>query len=275
MRDAIDLINNVVNQFIVKPTGSPGFIGTGGFVFDVMGDEDATFDADITDHYVEDNYSIQDHIALKPPRFTLSGYIGELGDIFQNSFLDILTTVQSMSSIGEYELPFASQATQVYGKLAGIASQIGTVMNQASNAYQVIAGASTATSKQQIAYSYFLNLYMDRTLCQVQTPWATWQNMAIENIRIVQKADNNMVSEFSITFKQIRTVSTEKYTPLNSTFNGETAATANWQGGRSFEDNIPRSFTAGIAGQGTLNNGIPVNTGLLSQSGNFGAITGL
>ena len=277
MRDAIDLINNVVNQFIVKPTGSSGFIGTGGFVFDVLGDEDATFDADITDHYIESNYAIQDHIALKPPRFTLSGYIGELKDIFQNSFLNILTTIQSMSAIGPYDLVFGSQATQVYGELAGIASQIGTIMNQASNAYHVLTGASTTVSKQQEAYSYFVNLYLDRVLCQVETPWATWQNMAIESIRIVQKADNNMVSEFSITFKQIRTVSTEKYTsiPISATFNGETAATANWQKGRSFEDNIPKSFTAGIAGQSTLTNGTPVTTGLLSQSGNFGSIPGL
>ena len=271
MTSAIDLISNVVNQFIVRPTGGAGFIGTEGFVFDVIGDEEASFDADITDHYVENNYSIQDHIALKPPRFTLSGYVGELGDIFSNSFLNILTTIQSMSAIGEYELPFASQATQVYGKLAGIASQVGTVLNQASNAYQVLTGANTASSKQQLAYNYFVNLYTDRTLCQVQTPWAVWSSMAIESIRIVQKADNNMISEFSVSFKQIRIVKTETYDPnLN---NGMQAVFDSMRAG---DYNVPVSFTAGsVAGQDILPNKTPVTTGLLTQAGSVGQLSGL
>ena len=271
MNSVADLLSNVVNQFIVRPTGSAGFIGTEGFVFDVIGDEEVSFDADITDHYVESNYSIQDHIALRPPRFTLSGFVGELGDIFSNSFLNILTTVQSMSAIGEYELPFASQATQVYGKIAGIASQVGTVLNQASNAYQVLTGASTSTSKQQRAYNYFVKLYTDRTLCQVQTPWAVWSSMAIESIRIVQKADNNMISEFSVSFKQIRIVKTEIYDPnLNS------GMQAVFDAGRSGVYNIPKSFIAGSApGQDELPTGTPVTFGLLTQAGSVGQLSGI
>jgi hypothetical protein len=199
-----------------------------------------------------------------PPRFTLSGYMGELNDIFQTSFLNVLTTIQSMSAIGPYTLSFGAQATQVYSQLAGVASQVGTVLNQASNAYQILTGASTSTSRQQLAYNYFVNLYMDRTLCTVETPWATWSEMAIESIRILQKSDNNMITEFSITFKQIRKVSTFSYTPVNATFNGETFADT--QTGRVTDFTTPTSFNAGsITGQHVLEDGTTdVTTDLLS-----------
>jgi hypothetical protein len=176
-----------------------------------------------------------------------------------------------MSAIGEYELPFASQATQVYGKIAGIASQVGTVLNQASNAFQILTGASTASSKQQLAYNYFVNLYTNRTLCQVQTPWAIWSSMAIESIRVVQKADNNMISEFSVSFKQVRIVKTETYDP-----NLNNAMKAVFQSGRAGDYNVPTSFTAGsIAGQNISSTGGPVSVGLLTQAGSVGQLSGL
>ncbi len=264
--DVKSLINNVVNQFIVKPTGSPGYIGSRGFVFDIIGDENAMFDSDITDHYVEENYAIQDHIALRPAKFTLSGYVGELTDIFQMVFLNILTTIQSLGGIADYTPKFAAQATQVYNAIAGIASQVGTVLNQASNLYQTITGRNTLNSKQQVAYDYFVQLYMNRTLCTVETPWAVWPKMAIESIRILQRDGNKFVSEFSITFKQIRIVSTQSYTPMNLSLSN-TEEAQRWMDGRAADSNVPYSFTAGaVAGQTQLDSGAPVDTDLLSSS---------
>ena len=72
-------IQNITNRFIVTPNSFPP--GVNGFVFDVIDDETIQLDADITDSWIETNSTIQDHIALKPVRFTLKGYVGELYDI--------------------------------------------------------------------------------------------------------------------------------------------------------------------------------------------------
>ena len=257
------LLDSIVNSFIVKPTGAPGYIGSQGFIFDILGDEEVSLDSDITDHYVEENYAVQDHIALRAPKFTLTGYIGELNDVLQNKFLNILTSIQSMAGIGSYTMSFGAQATQVYNAVASAVSQVTTVVNQAQNIYNTIGNPSTSETRQQSAYNAFVTLYMNRTLCVVETPWATWTDMGIESIRILQRDANKMVSEFSVTFKQIR-----KVMPTYTTI-----ASQVWQDGRAAMYTSPYNIVAGdITGQTVLPDGTIVDMNLLKTqfSGAFG-----
>ena len=48
------------------------------FVFDLKKDYKFTLSSDITDHYVEDNAAIQDHIGLRPIILEVSGSISEI-----------------------------------------------------------------------------------------------------------------------------------------------------------------------------------------------------
>ena len=48
-----------------------------GFAFDLYGEDELELDIDATDHWAEDNSSIQDHAAISPVRGTLSGFVGE------------------------------------------------------------------------------------------------------------------------------------------------------------------------------------------------------
>jgi hypothetical protein len=256
----VNILSNVINQFIVKPTDG-AFIGSQGFVFDILGEEEAMFESDITDHYVEENYAVQDHIALRPPRFTLTGFVGELCDILPGSFLGLLTAAQSMSGISDYTLSFGAQATRVYNQIAGAVSQYTTIVNQATNAYNIITGNSTTASKQQNAYDKFVQLYMDRALCTVETPWATWPNMAIERISILQRDSNRMISEFSITFKQIRTVAIDKEANL-------------FQLGRvDYYASQTTGPSAPVTGKTEFTNGSPVNTGTIIKDTNMTTIS--
>ena len=66
MSDAQLLIDSL-KQYVVTPLNA---FGVGGFVFDSEGDTTVNLSADITDHYLEDNTSVQDHIAIKPKRVT-------------------------------------------------------------------------------------------------------------------------------------------------------------------------------------------------------------
>lgn len=218
LRESVtNLVNNVVNQYIVRPTGGKNSSGVSGFVFDIVDNEEIFLDSEITDHYVEDNYAIEDHIALKPERFVLRGYVAEIKDIFPNTVLSLLTNIQSLGSIGGFLPEFAAQATEVYGKIADVASKIGNVFNQAQNIYDMFQNSSTTATKQQKAFKYFRDLWISNTLCDVETPFGILTNMAIENVRALQKGDTKFISDFVITFKKIRVTNTIAYGPSGLT----------------------------------------------------------
>lgn len=205
------LISNVINQFVVRPL--KGSTGISGFIFDVLGDEEIELSSEITDHYVEENYAVQDHIALRPRRFTVRGYVGELADIFPNAAISVLTNVQSLGTLEAFLPAFTAQASRVYGNLAAEASKIGQVINQAKNVYDIFTQKNTSSTKQQQAYDYFNSMWENRELCTVETPYAVLKDMAIENVRVRQRDESRFVSDFSVTFKMIRTTQTVTYTP--------------------------------------------------------------
>jgi len=211
-----NLIENVVNQYIVRPTGNPNIEGISGFVFDVLGPETVFLDSEITDHYVENNTTVQDHIALKPERFSLTGYVGELADLLPNSALSVLKTVQSLSSIGGALPTFTDQATQIYGKVAGELSKVGQVINQARNIYGIFSDKNTASTKQQKAYLFFYQIWKSRQLCDIETPFGILKNMAVESVQARQNEGTNIISDFSISFKKIRKASTIQFSLLPS-----------------------------------------------------------
>lgn len=208
-----NLIANVVNQAVVRSTGGTPTTGINGFVFDIVAEEEIIQESEITSHYVEDNYAIQDHIAQKPIRVTVRGYIGEITDLFPNTLLSVLTAVQSLDSIGLFLPAFSAQATQVYAKAAGFASQVGNYINQAKNIYSLLNNADTSSSKQQQAYKTLTNFRLNNQLCTVETPWGIFYQMAIERISPVQKEDTRFISEFTVSFVQIRTVQAQIILP--------------------------------------------------------------
>jgi len=202
------LVSNVTSQFIVRPTDNPSLIGVSGFIFDLIGTEEFSLDSDITDHYTENNSAIQDHIALRPEKFMLSGYVGELSNNFSNFFLNILTEAQSFGTVLGLAPKFSIQATQVYNSIAAVTSSVAAVVNQAQNIYSLFSGVSTTANKQQNAFQYFYNLWLSRQLCEVETPWGILQNMAIENVRVKQDEQTRIISDFTVTFKAIRFANT-------------------------------------------------------------------
>lgn len=74
--DIVRSLSTLEQQAIVRPNNPPP--GIGGFLFDIPGDEWVQLTSDITDHYVENNTSIQDQIALQPEQITVKGFVAEL-----------------------------------------------------------------------------------------------------------------------------------------------------------------------------------------------------
>lgn len=203
MDNAANLISNIVNQYIVTP--SSNLIGVDGFIFDIIDDEDVLVDSDITDHFVEDNYAIEDHIALKPVIFTLRGFVSELSFTTQKTSL-VVQIANDIANVAAFLPSFSIQAQQAYNLISQINLSVENALNTASSLYGLYSSYSTTTGNQQNAFNYFKALRDSRTLCQVETPFGVFQNMAIMRIQATQKGDTKLISDFSVTFKEIKTV---------------------------------------------------------------------
>lgn len=203
-----DLLNQVVNQYIVRPLGNKGGGGFGGFVFDVTGDEETFFDSEITDHYTEQNSAIQDHIALRPIRFTVKGYVAELTDILQVNLNLIATVGQRLGIVDDFLPGFTYGSLQAYASIAATLSEAQSAVSQVQTIYQLFSQSNTSATKQQAAYSFFKKNWNTRQLFTIETPHDILQNMAIERVGVLQRDENRFVSDFSVTFKQIRYAST-------------------------------------------------------------------
>lgn len=177
------------------------------FVFDYEGEQSLQFKSDITDHYIEDNTSIQDHIALPPERITTHGFIGELNDITPKLLQPLKTAALKLTTLVAYA-PAVSETADIAFQEAQYAYQLAiNAANAAVSAWTSIAGGGggkPVQSKQQVALTTLYQYWAKRSLFTVQTPWAIFTNMAIESCRAVQDESTDQVSEFELTFKQMR-----------------------------------------------------------------------
>jgi len=227
-----NLVQQTVNQYVVRPAGSSGSIGISGFLFDVLDREEMVFESNITDSYVEDNTAIQDHVALRPERFTLRGYVGELTTTPEQLLQAALFVGTTMQNILALVPTFTLQANQTYTSLSSLENNVAQSLQQGQNLYDLFTEGATSAEKQQNAFQFFYSMWLSRQLCTVETPYKVFQNMAIESVRAVQHGESKYISEFSVTFKMIRTTSTLVSTPNLSTA-ASTAAQAVTDGSSS------------------------------------------
>ncbi len=198
-------LDQAAQQYIVKPFSNAGLSG---YLFDILDDEEVQFSSDITDHFVENNVSVQDHIALRPLKFTLRGFVWELSDATINQILSLVTKATDIGIINEYFPSFSLQAIQTYDQYATAVQSSQNAVTQANSLYELFSQKTTNGTKQQKAFNYFYTAWGDRQLFTVETPYQTYKNMAIEDVRALQRGETRLISEFSVTFKQIRTVDT-------------------------------------------------------------------
>jgi hypothetical protein len=253
MADTLDDLIAGLQNYVVAPLNA---FGLGGLVFDVAAESMATLQADITDHYTEDNKALQDHIAIKPKRITLKGFVGEVvynaPGATDNTQLQTVT--QKLTSISAYLQVLSASATQAQALLSNPVNSTLTVnsiagaLPSAANLYGLVKntlGAFGDTAKQQNAYSYFSACQSAGILMGIQTPWEFLTNMAIETIVAIQPEDSIFMTDFSITFKQIRIAATQ------------TASTAlSGTGGITSPSGITQQGVAAQQGQAATNNGI-------------------
>lgn len=202
LTNLVDLASTAGEMFLVAPDN----LRNETFLFDTRTDEEISLDSDITDNWVEANYTIQDHIGLKPIQITLSGYVGELKNTPDNKLekvTDAFTpAIDSLS-------PFAPQITTQAQYILNRANEVYGVYEKANktvNRIEEVMGEIPVpeVSKQQQAFGKFYEIWKTRQLCTIYTPFGAYNSMAILKINVRQSEDSAYYSDFSITFKQIR-----------------------------------------------------------------------
>jgi len=211
------LISNTANQYTITAVGLSG--GLSGYYFDIPAEDEAAFSSDVTDHFVEQNYAIQDHVAQKPLIVTLHGFAAEV-TAFNAGVVPASASVLApvLGVVSGFSPTLASQTQQLYNQISSVTTQVGNAVTQATSLYNLITNASTTSSKQQAAFNFFYQMWQANVLFTIQSPFVAtpFQNMLIINCRALQKDDNGLITDFMVTFKQIRTVSSVTSTPATS-----------------------------------------------------------
>ncbi len=200
------LVLNQAQYAIVRPDNPPP--GIAGFLFDLPGDDGSELESDIPDHYVEDNTPVQDQIALRPEIVTVSAEVAEL--------VRSVPANQSVSGVSN-PLPL----------IEGLSPELAPGAEEQQEAFELVAQEETAgvtsaqtlygyytahspqqlnQTKQSVVYGYIYQLWKGRQMFSVETPWGFFNNMAILSVSVRQNERTRVVSEFTITFKKIRTV---------------------------------------------------------------------
>lgn len=206
----VDLASSSINIYVVEPADPNSEI----FLFDTRGEEEVNLESDITDNWVENNTSIQDHIGLKPMTITLRGYVGELTNKPNADLLELQAQYRNLSD----KTPNLTTAG-LNPFLPTLSTQAQYIVNRAEEAYGIykkanesvkridekMAGIPTSDpTRQQEVFNKIKTLWADRTLSDVYTPYGIFNNMAIVSLNARQDEDSKSISAFSVTFKQIR-----------------------------------------------------------------------
>lgn len=200
-------------------------------LFHYEGEQNVQVQSDITDHWIEDNTSIQDQVALRPIEINTEGFIGELNDIPPKALQLIQTLANKLTVVSAYTPALSETALLAYTQAFLLYQTANVVANSAVSSWNALAGndgenviganglgtsfnaqtgqVTNNQNKQQVMFQQFFGYWNSRTLFTVQTPWAVFQNMAIKSVQAVQDAETRVISTFKVSFKQIRFASTE------------------------------------------------------------------
>lgn len=198
-----DLANQ--NKYLIKPKSVTGI---GGFLFDYEGETNLQLQSDITDHFIENNTAIQDHVARKPIRITLRGFVAELVYLRPRGVLGTLQELQNkLTTVPAYLGAYTPQQLQkIQAAITKTQNTINTI-NQALARVNNIVGffdkAAVGPTKQVRAYRKFRSMWANHTIIVVETPYNTLTNMVIENVTFIQSAESKSWSDIVVTLKQL------------------------------------------------------------------------
>lgn len=208
--------------------------------FDYIEDETVTSEASITDNYVESNYAVQDHIALKPKIYRLRGCVGEV--VYQNEYKWLKAiqeklynnpiakkTMEALKPIKVLS-PIVSSYTQA---AINIVNQIESSFNRYKKMLDDFRGKNIyKNERQQMVYAILNQILQQRIPVQLTdfkfnyNPFKEGQYKKLYYLQSVSahQGDNNFITDIEITIKEFR-IATTKVTKLDKNKFGKITVT--------------------------------------------------
>lgn len=216
--------------------------GIGGFVFDIPETETVKLQAQITHHFAQDNYAIQDHVAFEPITITLVGDVGEL--VMARSPYEKFAE-QALATLAAVPILSPAQSTSAARYLSEI-TRLKLAVETAKKQFDSIAGAfgfqrrdkdgnftiGDTRTNQQRAYDTLAKMFYGRTEVTCETPWRTFGGaaigsiealeigmgqdrvngqfpMMIESVEFFQDSDTKDMSKVTVTLREFRAVNVD------------------------------------------------------------------
>ena len=207
-----ELLNNLTNKFVVSPILN---LGIAGFVFDIPKETRIDLKSESTDHFAEDNSSIQDHIAIRPNIITTGGFIGELKYEQDDPKSPITELAEKLVTINSY-IPVLTNAAQ--SLRTGIQTAqaeklsletLGAATNSAVDIFSAYQTLNPPDTEQAKAFNFFRAIRDARQLVAIDTPWGFFNNLVVDTITAIQPQESKSITDFNITLKEFRTVQTQ------------------------------------------------------------------
>ncbi|MGL5113579.1 MAG: phage baseplate protein [Flavobacterium sp.] len=205
--NTLGVTNSLVNQYIVAPVQG---LGIAGFKLSITKIEESEFDSDVTDYFVEDNSSRQNHIALKPEMYTIQGQIGELVYLKIDKVGTLGKATAKLTQLNAY-LPTLSdsvslaQAAITDAQTANsVSGYINSSVTTGVDLYQTFKRLNPPSTNQAKGYNYFLALRNARQLISFETPWGFKSNYVIKNFKFTQPEKTDGLSEVVLVMKEYR-----------------------------------------------------------------------
>lgn len=180
------------------------------FAFDYQLSNQVVLENEVTDHWLENNTGVQDHIAVKPNIIVLRGYVAEL--VLKISTVAAIlgvvqnTLTQAGAYLGSYT-PGAAQALQAaITQAQNVETQISQALSRAATLASLIPGAPPTLTRQQSAMAQ-LSAYRDaRVFFTVVTPFQVYSNMTILSVDATQPEKSKDYSDITVRMKQLKFV---------------------------------------------------------------------
>ena len=189
---------------LVRPSNPPP--GLAGFLFDIDGDDLFRMRSQISQHFVEDNTTIQDQIALEPERVVLRRLVAEV--VYTKPTVPPISATPNPLPLNPAMQPMLTPgALQLSASAAAAAASANSAVTSTQSLwgyYVGKAGQQPNQTRQSIVFGYLYQLWLGRQLFTVETPWGVMINMAIETNDMEQPEETATKTECNITFQKIR-----------------------------------------------------------------------
>src|SRR6185312_16330550 len=107
-------------------------------LFHYEGEQSVSIESDVTDHYVEDNTAVQDHIALRPETITVHGFIGELNDVVPTALVPLQILANKLTTISSYTPQLSVTALLAYNTAFALYQTAANAANSAVSAWNAL-----------------------------------------------------------------------------------------------------------------------------------------